>query len=407
MHASVLTRERPWVGAILRATRLVQPRLLLVIAALALLVFAFLVARASSRQRPILDLLQQTTAGDAGQRLRARNELMAQPQTAAPVLVRLLRRVKMPWRSEVLPWLDFVPPIGRWHSHQLLLERNAIDILQRMGPAASGSVIPLLEDDRHGGRETAIALLRTYGSEICPELIDCLRHPRPAMRAGAALTLGRFPPAEQGGLGALAGASKDPEPEVRAAAVWAIGQMYEAGDLAIPLLIPALGDSSPQVKFQAVQVLRSFGADGAAAVDDLCTILRNAKDDLQAEAALTLAGIGPEARRAEEALFRVLHSRSDTAARQAAAALLNLELRQNESFDRLRALLNTSDLASRMRTVDAISNLGGRGRPLVPDLLALLENAERRDDRGTLIALREIDPSRVPERFQGRGRRRQ
>ncbi|MBL9126469.1 MAG: hypothetical protein JNL97_02420, partial [Verrucomicrobiales bacterium] len=61
------------------------------------------------------------------------------------------------------------------------------------------------------------------------------------------------------------------------------------------------------------------------------------------------------------------------------------------------------DATIRTRTLEAIRGLGSRGEPLIPALLALLENTDERDNRPALVALRNIQPSAIPERYrQGR-----
>lgn len=386
----------------MRASRLLP---LLAIPLAAAVVSALVAAfQAGLRQKPVLDLLETMGSSNVAQRQSARAQLLASPETNAPILVGVIRSGKTRWHGEILPWLDDIPQLASRRSRQLLLERNAIDILQRMGSAAAPHVLSLLSETRYGGRDTGIALLRAYGPSVCPFLVQALHDPRPLIRAGAASTLGRFPSDQLGSLDSLRHAARDPHPAVRAAAIWSLGQMQDRAAQIMPDLIQALDDSAPEVQVQATSSLRFFGPQAASAVEALRRGLKAAADPVRAEAALTLAAIGGEsARVAGPDLLVAMRQRDGPSARQAATALVQLDLHPQEALERLTGFLRHRDSTVRSRTLDAIRGLGSRGESLVPSILALLENDDERDNRPALVALRSIQPSAVPERFrQGR-----
>jgi HEAT repeat protein len=365
---------------------------------------ASLAWQASVRQQPILDLLDRLGTRQGPERLEARERLVGDPTKVAPVLVGLVRRGKTRWHTEILPWLESIPRISRHRTIQARRERLAIDVLQRMGTAAAPAVLPLLADSRYGGRENGIALLRSYGPAAVPVLIDALGHRQAAIRAGAALTLGRFPEELAVHLEPLSRARQDPVPEVRRAAVWALGQMGTHPRSVLPELVAALADPAPAVRLQTLQMLRLFEARAEPALPELRRLLADDTSEFRAEAALTLAALGPAGRAAEPELLALVRRRDPRSSGHAAATLVQLELHAGESLDLLRTFLAHRDPGQRARTADLAGTLGPRGAPLVPALARLLENDETRDDRATLGALRQIAPEAIPERFR-RGRR--
>lgn len=382
-------------------------RVLSFVAVLLLLAFAAGVVaalRLRERQQPIVTLLETIAAADPAQRQAARTTLLKDPARNAPVLVAIIRRGKNRWHGEILPWLDEIPPLANRRSRQLVLERHAIDILQRMGPAAAPHVLELLVETRYGGRDTAIALLRAYGTPVCPFLVQALDHHRPLIRAGAVATLGRFPSSELESLDPLRRAAADTHPAVRASAVWALGQMHDRAADIIPDLIRALADPAPEVPVQAATALRFFGPQSVDAIPALRRCLGASADVVRANAALTLGAIGGEAARtAAPELLLALRQRDGPSARLAAVTLVQLDQHRSEALDRLRGFLRHRDGTVRSRTLDAVRGLGPRGEPLVPAIQALLDDGDDRDNRPALAALRSIQPSAIPERFrQGR-----
>lgn len=376
------------------------------VAAVAVTVLTLAVLRARNREQPVLALLESMAGTDPAQRLEARQRLVANPATAAPILVAVVRRGKTRWQTQILPWLEDIPQVSRRRTRQIRLERNAIEVLQRMGPVASPSVLTLLSDTRYGGRDTGIAILRAYGTNVFPFLVAAVEHAQPSLRAGAVITLGKFPSDQLGSLTPFRNASQDSEPAVRSAAVWALGQMQDRPGEVIPDLVSALADPSPQVQSQAASALRSFAAAAAPAVPALRLCLAASSDPVRTEAALTLGAIGgTEARTAATELLNAMRQRESASARHAACTLLALDLHPKEAVDRLQKFLNHRDSNVRSRTLDAMRGLGPRGTPLVPTILSLLENDDERDNRAALTALRNIQPDAIPERFR-QGRRR-
>lgn len=361
-----------------------------------------LALRHQSRLRPVIALLEQMSTGSRAERAEARQVLLRDPESHSQLLVRIVRRGKTRWHTDILPWLDSIPWLARQRSHQQLLERNAIDALQRMGPRAAPAVVPLLADARLGGRDTAIPLLRTYGAAALPVIIGVLDHPDEASRAGAALTLARFPAAAEPVLPALQRARRDLAPTVRVAALWGLGQMLDRPTEIVPALVDALADADPGVQLQAIQSLRFFRQEAAPAVTALRRLLRESPPDHRAEAALALAAIGDSAKAAADELLGNVRGTEARPARQAAATLVELGIHREEAFAKLRSQLEDEDGRQRIRTAQVLGGLGPKAQPLIPNLLALLENADLQDDRPTVQALRFIDPAAIPERFRTR-----
>ncbi|MCC6231541.1 MAG: HEAT repeat domain-containing protein [Verrucomicrobiales bacterium] len=359
--------------------------------------------RKASRDRPLMELLDRMGEGTGDERRQARQELVSRHSAAAPVLVAVVRGAKTRWQSEVMPWFEAVPGVGGLRSRSQARERHAIEALQRMGPGVAPSVVVLLDEARNGGRESAIALLRTYGPGVVPLLQEQLVRGGVERRIGAAMALGRFRVAEQGGLGALFQARRDQDARVRSAAVWALGEMQDSGADVVPELVASLADASVEVQGQAVQALRGFEAGAAPAVEGLRRLLREGTDALRVEAALTLSVIGDAARVARDDLRRLTEVDGIDVRRSAAAALVQLQEHPETGLSVLRELLGSPGVNTRARTAEMVAGLGSRAEGLVPDLLRLLENADPGDDRPGVVALRQIAPESVPERFR-RGR---
>jgi len=367
---------------------------------------AFAVYRVRTREQPVLDLLESMANSDPTRRAEARRLLLAAPESHAPTLVSVVRRGKTRWQTQILPWLEDIPQVSSRRTRQIRLERHAIEVLQRMGPAAASAVLGLLADTRYGGRDTAIAILRAYGTNVLPVLVAAIDDPHPTLRAGAIQTLGKFPSDQLGTLHPFQKAARDSEPSVRTAAVWALGQMLDRPAEVVPELVSALTDPSPLVQTQAASALRSFGAFASPALPALRQCLRAPADPVRAEAALTLASIGGvTAQSAEPELLEVMRRGEGPSSRQAACTLVALDLQTSEAIARLEQFLGHRDSSIRSKTLDALRSLGPKAMPLVPTILALLENSDERDNRAALAALRAIQPEAIPDRFR-QGRRR-
>lgn len=362
-----------------------------------------LAARRVRQDAPVVALLDRMGEGTGEERRRARQALVEHGVEAVPVLVRVVRGAKTRWQSEVMPWFEVIPPVSRMRGRHLARERNAIEALQRIGPAAAPALLDLLDEGRNGGRETAIAVLRAYGPSTVPLLHTNLRSARVERRIGAALALGRFRAKEQGGLGVLLEAGSDSDARVRSAVIWALGEMQDSGQDVIPELIRALNDGSEGVCLQAVQALRGFEAEAAPAVPGLREQLRRRSARVQAETALTLSTLGSAARVAGDDLRLLLGAGDADVRRHGAAALVELEVHAEDGLGVLRSLLGQPAVAGRARAAESVAGLGSKAAVLVPELLQLLENAETGDDRPAVVALRQIAPEKVPERFR-RGR---
>lgn len=369
------------------------------------LVFLRAATLAHQRRQPVVERLDIMTRGDPARRLTARNELVANPDTHAPILVSIIRQGKNRWHAQILPWLDDIPHLARRRTRQVLLERQSIEVLQRMGPSAAPHVLHLLPDTQYGGRELAVALLRSYGTPALPLLLQTLDHPNAPLRAGAATTLGRFPAGDLGSLDPLRRATTDPHPAVRAAAVQALGQMLDRTAEIVPDLVRTLDDPSPEVQIHAATALRSLGNAAIPAIPALRRCLAAQHDPVRAEAALTLADLDPAAARAAAPdLLAAMDRRRSNSARLAAIALVRLNQHPDLAFARLAEFLADADPAVRTRTLEAVRPLGPAADPLVPAILALLQNRDTRDDRPAVLALRAIRPEAIPEPFRQRRR---
>lgn len=353
---------------------------------------------------PILASLTEMSLGVRETRLAARSWLVSQSTNASPALTRVIALNRTRWRSEILPWLEGLPLIARQRAREQQMERDAIEVLQRIGPPAAPDLLPLLAEPHHGGRETAIALLRTYGPTVAPLIVALLDHHQPEARIGAARALARFLPTEQGDLGHLARATRDPVASVRAAAVASLAQMHHHPDEALPPIIAALEDPSPVVQMQAVVGLRPFGTRAAAAVEPLRQRLREGASDIRAQTALTLSLLGPEARAAQPELLEALRGTATAPSRHAAGALVHLDLHSTESLERLRSFLGARDASTRSQTLEVLASLGPKATPLTNDILVLLRNDDPRDDRAAVFALRYVAPDLIPPEFRRRRR---
>ena len=139
-------------------------------------------------------------------------------------------------------------------------KNQRINTAMALGTQADVSALPTLlerfaeEPDFFVRENLTWAVVRMGAAAVSP-LLELLRHPNPAARLQAALTLGKFKDARA--VEALVNAVQDPELEVVQRAVHALGQMGDPR--AVPVLLNLLTSENDELKNTVRTALEQFG----------------------------------------------------------------------------------------------------------------------------------------------------
>ncbi|MBN1430087.1 MAG: HEAT repeat domain-containing protein [Anaerolineae bacterium] len=197
------------------------------------------------------------------------------------------------------------------------LQFSAIQALGMLGD--SQAVPPLISiltsSDYRLRQDTADALVRIGPAAIGPALA-VLQHPDPGIRRSVIEVLGKLRAREA--TGDLIGQVDDQYVEVRQAAVSALGMIGDSA--AVEALIKALEDPDADVRKEAAMMLSGFG--DKRAVGPLCLALWDADMMVRWFAAYTLGRIGDP--RSASPLCQSLGDRSENVVNTAADALLRI-----------------------------------------------------------------------------------
>jgi HEAT repeat protein len=301
--------------------------------------------------------------------------------------------------------------------------------LGKIGPAARPAAVPALtagltHEDRGVRILAANALakidpdnpaIKPVLVEVVPALVEVLQQRDGALRAWAALSLGRIGPNARAGGPALAAALTDSDAAVRAAAADALGRIGPRDHAAVIGLVTAQRDADESVRTAARDALtrlgksavpalidsfadgdeiragsaESLGRIGAAAVPDLTKALRAVDDRVRRGTVAALAGIGPAAEPAGAALVQALADPDREVRCGAARALGAIRPEKAAAVEALMKYLNDPDKEFRAACRDGLAGIGpGAAGPLCAALKA--DDAATR--RAAAEVLRKVGP---------------
>lgn len=261
--------------------------------------------------------------------------------------------------------------------------------LWRLGPKAD-PIVPALLSAAQGPLDksaSARSLLASFGPRVVPLLMKALSDSEPGRREAAADMLGRIGPPARPAVPALLAALKDKSSAVALMAAMALAEIDPTrSGAAVKLLTDACDVPG------AVFALANIGPNARAAVPALIAALKPPKKNtnraelIRTGARLALARIGKPA---VPALIEALKEKKEGVAPMAGDALGWILPPPEEAVPALRSALQ-NDRPHAAVYVHALGQLGPVARPAVPDLTALLKDAEDRPEAAA--ALVRIDP---------------
>lgn len=309
-------------------------------------------------------------------------------------------------------------PIAKWieglkDKKNFQLRHQARQALGPNGPYAKEAVPALI--DAFGEKQPPVfsevaETLADYGPAVAPALLQALKRPESAVRAGVAEALGYVWPRSKEAISSLLEAIKDSAPEVRAAAAGSLGKVGRSSDQAIralasalpddhenvrevaaaalakmgrrskpalPALILALKDKNEWVRHSAAEALGKIGPDARAAIPGLIEGLQNKKNGFsRSTMAQALGGIGPDAKTAVPALLEALQEKEDSFPQEVFIALGEIGPGAKGAVPALIAAVKDKDNADSFLAICALGKLGPGAKAAVPVLMELLPTGE-------------------------------
>jgi HEAT repeat protein len=191
--------------------------------------------------------------------------------------------------------------------------RWASEALGPKGPYAKEAVPALIEsfkdDDWHREFNQPAVTLAIHGKTIVPRLIQALKRPEAAIRAGAAETLQFIRPKPKEAIPALIAAAKDQDANVRYQVIETLTEIGRSDPEAVRIVIAAVEDQDHYVRIRAIEILSSMPRKAEAAIGGLIKALRDKHSDVRDEAASTLREIGAAAKDAVPELIKLFQDK--------------------------------------------------------------------------------------------------
>jgi serine/threonine-protein kinase len=231
-----------------------------------------------------------------------------------------------------------------------------------------------------------------------PELIRVLevKTAGPAVRAAAALTLGRIGADDEKAIPALRQAIQDHEALVRQRAVEALVHLSPAQGTTLAL-IEALAHSDEHVSGSARDKLGKTERPSKEDIQALCNLLKPSNRDGRLNAVSVLAELGPKARGAQPTLLEALKDKDSKVRHQAVVALA----RGPDAWMASAALaqrLTDTDPAVQKSAVAALTQIGPDAGKAVPDLVRALRSPKASGIEDEIVtALVKIGKAAVPD----------
>jgi HEAT repeat protein len=227
----------------------------------------------------------------------------------------------------------------------------------------------------------------------------------PAVRAGAALALGKIGPVARSAGPALIESLKDSSSRVRAAAALAVGLIGPAcGDAGQPLA-EALEDEDPAVVEAAATALGNLGPAARQAVPVLARQLASDQLVLRRRAVNVLARIGPAVQDAIPELLALLTERDGTIRRDACRALVSAGPQATAPLPALIEALRSREIEvdTQVRAWAALSlaEVGPTASSALTPLLETLHDPDASVRSAAVLALGKLGPTAVPALVRG------
>jgi HEAT repeat protein/Ca2+-binding EF-hand superfamily protein len=241
--------------------------------------------------------------------------------------------------------------------------KEALDELVRRGAEANGArdtLIALLDDPDGEFRNQVRDTLAKLGPPLPDQLplyATALRASPPAARLHAIRTIGVFGQQAKGELVLLRAMTLDDDPIVAESAEKAVATIQEDW---MKSLLASLHDNAPNVRSKAVQQLAEMGPGAGPALPDLMEAMADKNPAVRTAVLDALHAIGPEA-----------------------VAVLGESLRDK-------------NIDVRAGAIYALGRMGPDARPVLPDLVAGVSDANARIRDETLKALERIGDYAVP-----------
>lgn len=236
---------------------------------------------------------------------------------------------------------------------------KAVNALMQAGPEARAAAPALLalyrEKDATLLQPLAAVALARMGGDAVPELRKALDDKSPAVRAGAALTLGQIGDPARDAVPGLTAALKDGEGTVREAAAQALGRLGGLARSAGPALAAALDDRDAGTRLEAALALWRVeqSARGVPA------LMKGLADDAQAARALAALGeIGPKAAESVAAIRTLLIAKEPANRVLAAETVYRVTGDAKAAFPILERALASKEPAEARAAASALGVLG-------------------------------------------------
>jgi len=246
------------------------------------------------------------------------------------------------------------------------------------------------EEIRRKNAELIKELKKEYLRRLAPVVADVLKSDKsPAVRAAAAVVLGRTEEHAKTVLAAMVDALKDSDPTVRAAVAESFGRIGDEAKVAVPGLKTLLKDMDASVRLAGTFALGRVGPEGASAVPELMAVLASDMDTaVRKEAARAFSLLGLDAKAGVPALAKALREdKSEEVRQQAATALGKM---RGETRDAVAAMIdamkNDKDKTVRVFVIHALGDSLGDGlRGYVKDFADQLIKDPEADVRLALV----------------------
>jgi hypothetical protein len=186
---------------------------------------------------------------------------------------------------------------------------------------------------------------------LVPDLVAALKDKDPQVRAGAARALRGIGPAAKTAVPALMGSlRKEKDEESKLEMISALGKMGAAAKEAVPVLMDLLREREETVREVAITALGEIGPEASAAVPALIKIAEGEEPEEQEAAVAALGKIGPAAKAAVEVLVKAFRTASPEAA---AEALAGIGREARAAIPELRAIVRNAEAPPDVREAAA------------------------------------------------------
>jgi HEAT repeat protein len=248
--------------------------------------------------------------------------------------------------------------------------------------ALAPDLIEQLASRDAGLRSTAAEALGILGA-LVPEairaLIQALDDGVEAVRLAAANALGAMGPDAREAISHFISRFDDPDPEVRETMARALTGVGSAEPLRVlELLKRALASESPLVRDSAVLAIGAMAGHAHSMVPALAERLHDTDHTVCLHTVRALRDIGPEAKGAVPALLEVL--RRGDGAESVLHALHTIAPDSPEAAEAIRPFLTHESETIRMVAIGTLGAMRGAAADAIPDLAALLIDAENSTD---------------------------